>query len=618
MRASQTLNIPASHASSTAPTSPQAPGTGAQQQINAVNMSPKHHRPLPTASAPPSIPQYQAGKTPFSVHNSSSAASSVNSDHSSQLPQQSNMSSSHHVNSASSNQGAPAHSQTPSSVVVGSLSQMSADSSGGSSVTASSSSTPQEYSLFNDSFTKVTQQSMWGRENDSHKAINFAAVTGGMSNQPSVIAPPKFIDNDPPQLADASKAPGYRGTAVCSPVSSKTSSNSTTPPSMPLTGGTSYHNFPDQQKTQSIVPLSGMNLNRPVSRPGVLDMSQTSPLDHIIPRGPPVYSTELPVRSSAHAHSQDSNLYKNVTSNFTADTSNLLKMVPGPGNDVQQQHGMMFHQQGGMQHHLNFSQPQPSSGQMSNNPTVSMSRLNPRAPDFSLHNIAASKQQSQQPPVNMFNSNYHHAVNQNSGGPNNQVPYPMKSSLNTYAARNQNQNRNWQFMGPPSGYMPQQQQNPDMMVQQMGHLRGMGMSHPPMGSMDLLENGGMNPVSNSPAMSPNSPSGLGQVNAPGDGHHKMEDRKIPQPIGIERAWKIHNNSVPADAPDINWLLGNESKMAMGAWATNCLGPNMERQQPQMFRSSFRMPTGDEITHMMDTYQVSFILIYYSIVIVSLL
>ena len=69
---------------------------------------------------------------------------------------------------------------------------------------------------------------MWGgRENESQKGMNFATVAGGgVSVNTSGSSSSKFIDSVPPQV-DASKAPGYRGTTMCSPVSSKSNNNTT-------------------------------------------------------------------------------------------------------------------------------------------------------------------------------------------------------------------------------------------------------------------------------------------------------------------------------------------------------------------------------------------------------
>lgn len=65
--------------------------------------------------------------------------------------------------------------------------------------------TASEYSLFNDTFSKVTQQSMWGRDNDdsaSQKGMNFASVVNA-SNSPNssvgnVSNHSTYLDTEPP------------------------------------------------------------------------------------------------------------------------------------------------------------------------------------------------------------------------------------------------------------------------------------------------------------------------------------------------------------------------------------------------------------------------------------
>lgn len=112
-----------------------------------------------------------------------------------------------------------------------------------------------------------------------------------------------------------------------------------------------------------------------------------------------------------------------------------------------------------------------------------------------------------------------------------------------------------------------------------------------------LENGG------SPTMSPSSP---GQV-AQDMSQMKIEDRKVPRPIGTERAWKNYNAAGMTPASDVdpmNWMPSNEKMV--GSWAS--LAPGMDRHQ--MFRSNqvtaYSRLTGVEDLHqIMDpTYSVS--------------
>lgn len=309
-RTSQGLSVPHSMIG---PISPQAPSQG----------SPKHHRPAPTASAPPTMQHFQAapGKPPFS-----SAPTGIQ---------------------TIVEQTSQARSPTP---IIPQM-QLQDDTSVNSLPTAS------EYSLFN----SISQQPMWRRENESQKPVNFAAVTGGGTTQTS--SQPKFIDQEPPLQVDASKAPGYKGNAICSPVSSKTSSNSTTPPNIP-----GYPCYQEPMKTQTLPPI-GTNImhNRPAS--------QTNQNDHFYG------NSDLPTRSLQHLTHSDTNIYKSGTSSFSDTTATIL-------NDTQ--HLLpSYHQSNAMQH-MNFSQSQPQPTQ----PAVSMSRLNPKAPDFSssLHSLPKQPQ----------------------------------------------------------------------------------------------------------------------------------------------------------------------------------------------------------------------------------
>lgn len=163
------------------PTSNAGPISPQSITVN-IHSSPKHSRPTPTASAPPNMQHYQN-------HSSSGVKANV-------FPNQANVSV-----PISEPTSSNVRSSTPLPDEPGVLTQS-------------------EYSLF---------QPMWRRDNESQKPVNFAAVTGGSTSQ-NPVGQNKFIDQEPPQIVDLSKAPGYRGGTVCSPVSSKTSSNSTTPP----------------------------------------------------------------------------------------------------------------------------------------------------------------------------------------------------------------------------------------------------------------------------------------------------------------------------------------------------------------------------------------------------
>lgn len=173
--------------------------------------------------------------------------------------------------------------------------------------------------------------------------------------------------------------------------------------------------------------------------------------------------------------------------------------------------------------------------------------------------------------------------------------YPLgKYQTQTRGTPNANISTNgqtrWPFAPPPqhSNYHPPHQ---DPMMGQIGfsnHLANMGGQS---GGIDLitgLENGG------SPAMSPSSPAQVQQEM----NQLKIEDRKVPRPIGTERAWKNYTTGMGpgGDADSINWMLNNE-KLVGGSWAS--FAPGMDRHQ--MFRSNTtynRMSNVDTELHQM--------------------
>lgn len=371
-RTSQCLNVP----HNIAPISPQAPSQG----------SPKHHRPTPTASAPPTMQHFQAapGKPPFST-----APSGIQT-----IVEQTNSS-------------IISQPRSPTPIIPHSTPLQLQDDT--SQLGVNSLPTASEYSLFN----SIPQQPMWRRENESQKPVNFAAVTGGGTTQSSTQS--KFIDQEPPLQVDASKAPGYKGNAICSPVSSKTSSNSTTPPNMPLSTGTGFPCFQEPIKAQTLPPI-GTNIihNRPAS--------QANQNDHFYG------NSDLPTRSMQHLTHSDTNIYKTGSTSFTDST--IL-------NDAQ--HLLPSYHQASTMPHMSFSQSQQQSAQ----PAVSMSRLNPKAPDFSssMHSLPKQPQ--------MFNG---YMGNQNSNGlfqfGKCQLP-PTRSSVGPRTG-------NWQLMQMQQPFTQQQ------------------------------------------------------------------------------------------------------------------------------------------------------------------
>lgn len=517
---STTLSIPSS---TVGPISPQL-----SQSFKLHQTSPKHHRPVPPGSAPPNMQHFQAPcKMPFPNSVTQGVLSNTTE---------------HNVNLGQQRSTTPINSSANQNLPLDEVINVQ----GSSSI-----QTPQEYSLFN---TKpMAQQSMW-RENESQKAINFAAVTGGGNTQASV--PPTFIEQEPPQV-DASKAPGYRGTAVCSPVSSKTSSNSTTPPNMPLTAAPGYQTF-SEPKSQPLPPIGSTIMhNRPPSQTNQNDLA------------PHYYSgSEHPSRSIQHLTHSDTNLYKSGVTSFS-ENNPMLTMSSNDGQPLLQ----AFHPSNSLQH-INYSQSQALP-----QPAVSVSRLNPKAPDFSssMHTIT-TKQGPQ-----IYNG--YQMGNQS----NNGCMYPIGKPLVNNFPRTALPNPQSRWLMQMQHFTPQNE-----IISGMAGMTLHNLARATGG--EILENGAdLGVVNNSPAMSPNL-SGPHTLH-PNEASHYMEERK-PQPIGTERARKTFN---PIQD---NWMLNSDSKMMMNrSWVGGAGGGggggNMERismQRNQIY--------DDFSPHIMDSsYQV---------------
>ncbi|KAJ8935953.1 hypothetical protein NQ314_012575 [Rhamnusium bicolor] len=422
---SRNLGLPQS---AVGPISPQA---APHSTANTQSSPNRNARPAPTASAPPSMQHFQSpGKVPMfgTAHSSQGNSNAANSE---------------------SNTG-NLRSSTPNIIQSNNMQQSLVPED------LPNVQTPSEYSLF------YTGDHWNRREPESQKPVNFAAVTGG-SNSQSVVQH-KFIDQEPPPQVDASKAPGYRGGAVCSPVSSKTSSNSTTPPNISVNN--SFQSYQEQNKNQGTLPPIGSNVVH--SRPPV---SQNNP-DYF---------------------------------------GELLKLAP----------------------------PQP---QVNIQQSASMSRLNPKAPEYSSYNM----QNKSTPHVyNGFQIN-----NQSSMYMSKQCSAENfhRSSIGS------SQNRLWMQMQPP---FTQQQSE-----QLISGIAGMTLHNiAKFTGNEVLENGGeLGIVNNSPNMSPNLPP---THNLHPDSVYSVEDRKPPQPIGTGR--KAYTNQMENwrlnDKPD-KWSLGNNADFSI--------------------------------------------------------
>lgn len=399
---------------------------------------------------------------------------------------------------------------------------------------------------------------------------------------------------------------------MCSPVSSKPGSTSNA--STNVIGNVvscSVHNNPMQPaQFQSSTSYSEHPLpNKPpgslaVARPVIPQQSIDMGTSMAQFNRPAVFQGDLTTRnatthqSAAHVISStsqpalDVNLFKaanNSGGNYEHPNvnSSLLKMMPNESNAG---HSLLpFHP-----HMQSFAQTIAPSASVINT-TVSMSRLNPRAPDFS-----SSLHLSNKPQVTMFNA----AAGSAGLHPANMfaatVPAPPPSAIQSnnlamlgnyplgkYQAparatpatnagiSTTAQTTRWPFATPHTSYPPHQ----DPMIGQMGfsnQLANIGGQSG--GGIDLitLENGG------SPAISPSSPAQVAQEMS----QLKIEDRKVPRPIGTERAWKNYSAAggmgPGGDADSIGGWMVNE-KQQLPTWPNCNLAPNIDRHQ--MFRSN---------------------------------
>ena len=353
-----------------------------------------------------------------------------------------------------------------------------------------------EYSLFNDNYINK-----WA-EHKSNMVFN-----------PLKVSAP-FIESEPPVQVDASKAPGYRGNAINSPVSSKASSNSATPPSTVVAPQTSSNN-------NSISSAVGGQMNSSNTSAGVQNQSNNQTTSYgemnvIKPIGqgpiqPP--GQGLAVQRPSNINNNNNINNNSVTNNRSMDFGRSNLFEPLYSSDSMQQ--------------SQYNSSQSHFGMNSSSQQPPMSRLNPKASAFSsvTGNPIGGKMSS-----NQFGNNYN-----NMAPPTNNNSF-MKSPG---GGRDGSGNGMSQYNRPSM----QQQQN----LQQQGS-RGW--------FQDLGNLGGTMDMSGSPSMSPNNNSQPPQqqqqqqqqlqqnnANGPpppvGSGPQGQEDRKsVPRPIGTERqSWK---------------------------------------------------------------------------------
>jgi ankyrin repeat domain-containing protein 17 len=471
---------------------------------------------------------------------------------------------------------------------------------------------PLEYSLFNDTFSKVTRQSMWGnKENDTQKSINFATIAGArISVNSSTLSSNSFIDTSPVEV-DASKAPGYRGTSTSSPTSNKpcnitnvckagnTVSSNTPSPIQSSINYTSGHS--------RIKSPASLIVARPLLSQKNVDMNVTS----VAPFTGPVFHGNVDTTqnilnshkscniSSISQTNMDVNMFSDKSPGYENQNvnSSLLK-ISSHETQASTQPILPLH------HIQNYPQTVTPSATVTT--TISMSRLNPRAPDFS-----SSLHLNNKPQVSMFNTttSMHSNIYSNisvqpssAGIHTGNLTLHSSFPFNKYQTSSQRQSNiniptcghnHWPFV-PVGNYTPHQ----DSIIGQVtypDHLAGLGAQP---GNMDIINL--ENDSSISPEMSPRS---TGQAITQ---EIQIEDRKVPRPIGTERTWKNYSTIIGpgGDTDNVNWLVNNEKHVNL--WSG--ISPNVDRSQLYCSNTSFnQMSSTDTDVHqiMENSYQVKF-------------
>ncbi|XP_055381299.1 ankyrin repeat and KH domain-containing protein mask isoform X2 [Condylostylus longicornis] len=489
---------------------------------------------------------------------------------------------------------------------------------------SSSAKISHEYTLFNDSY-----QSQW-----ESKQI--------MYNNSSNDTLPKI---------DASKAPGYnRGNVMSSPVSSKTSSNSTTPPGMVnnnvgtigqqpnpnmlsnvssmspgscagsqlssnSTNSSQNQQVQQQQQVQSntnidIVSNSNVIGSNANSTVGTNDISNilkpnTSQNINVPPPPPPIGSSvsglavQRPLnRQSQHPPVETNN---NTTNNFgpigpnTNRTANISASNNDPTQHSLNRTSSAYYDQ--MSSQVNYQQDNlqnqfhPNYNTSATTNPLHMSRLNPRASVFS-NKASQQQQQSQQQSQQMYQGGNVGNTGTAGGYQQKMAPGPIGSQApgasggggsnsglyNPAPGRPQSQpqvgsNQRWYPSNEYSSYMSTSR---DLLGLDNG-IGGMGA--------------GNSPASMSPNNQPNGimtqqQAALNQASLAPPQHQQQnqtpcppqpisdDNRKIPRPIGTERAsWKHNIYSMDdMNTPQVPMnLMGTGANAALGG---TCFGPNL--------------------------------------------
>ncbi|RWS28132.1 ankyrin repeat domain-containing protein 17-like protein [Leptotrombidium deliense] len=302
--------------------------------------------------------------------------------------------------------------------------------------TTTSANTPPEYSPFNNLFSKVAQQSVWGQTKESHKP-NFASVAASgissvaasqqVTSITSSLTIPLPTTSEPEVTVDASKAPGYRGNLHVSPSNaslSSTPSSSTGSNFGPI--GSGPRSAPC---TPPLLAMSSHNTNR----------QSTPPSSNIASTPPPVnrtavqegYQQELnnSQNVSYSAHSVVSSTFQQSSStNFASCISsqqmksNAFNLAPGATvartftNTTYSQHAPVssvgqIHPPLNGNECLNVNSMQPNAMNITGMSGSVQSSLNPNAPDFSSRSSTSfsNSQSTQQSNGSTIRGSQHHS-----------------------------------------------------------------------------------------------------------------------------------------------------------------------------------------------------------------
>jgi hypothetical protein len=366
-----------------------------------------------------------------------------------------------------------------------------------------------EYSLFNDNYI--------GNKWAEHKQLF----------NPLKVNPP-FIESEPPVQVDASKAPGYRGNSINSPVSSKTSSNSATPPTtVPqqptisnvnvAVGGGPPSNIVNGSQQQQQQQQQQSN-NQTVTAPSYGEMNVIKSIG----QGP----NPLAVQRPSNNGSSNNNNNNNRTMDFCRAT-NLFE--PLYSNDAMQS-----------QSQFNAQQHNNNNFGMTTAQQPSMSRLNPKASSFSNTVVGSGGVSSSgKMPSNQYGGNSYNNMSSATNNTNNFMKSP--------GSNNANNNSSMPQYNRPSMQQQQnlQQQSSRGWFQELGNLGGnMDMSSPSMSPNNNINNNNNNHNNNN-NNNINNNNNSQQIqqqqnvsNAPPSSQGIDDSRKVPRPIGTERqSWK---------------------------------------------------------------------------------